>query len=321
MKTRFRLASLSVASLAGLAGVLTLAACSSGADSALDAKTSNAKTAKSDAAQTADARAGGYPVLEPAAAPSAATAPTAGAAETPAVTGGASVPVAAAPARSSASMSREPARRTSGPRASTPVPVEPTDDARSAEPEPQPDLPPARPVSMIAAGTVLDATIDDEISTEHAHEGDRFQAELAEDVLGPHGEVLLHAGSIVNGRVAASHESTGPQDPASLKLEVESITADGRTLGLAADVVDVQVDAHTRDSNQTSVAKVTAGAAVGALIGRIVGGSGKDAAKGAVAGAAAGAAAAYMTRDGHAVVKPGAVMKMRLTDRLVVDQP
>jgi hypothetical protein len=307
MKTRARLAS-----IAGLAGVLTLAACASGADSALDAKTA---AGQADAAQT-QAKAA-YPVLVPA---------STGAAESTTPPGGA--PVEPANGASTASSTGpapapRPSRPAAGPRVTSTVPAEPARDPRTYAPSTpsQPDAPPARPVAMIAAGTTLSATIDDEITTEHAHEGDHFRAELAEDVLGPHGEVLLHAGSIVNGRVAASHESTGPQDPASLKLEVESITADGRTLGLAADVVDVQIDAQTRDSNQTSAAKVAGGAAAGALIGRILGGSGTDAPKGAAVGAAAGAAAAYATRSGHAVVKPGAVMKVRLTDRLVVEQP
>jgi hypothetical protein len=175
-------------------------------------------------------------------------------------------------------------------------------------------------VSFVAAGTAIDATVDEELSTERSREGDRFHARLVEDVLGANGEVLLPAGALLNGRVAMSHASTGPDDLAALDVEIESITADGRTLPLAADVVELDVQAQARDSNRRTAAKVGIGAAAGAVVGRILGSDKGDAAKGAVVGAAAGAAVAVAQRDGHAVVKPGARMVVRLTDRLVVQR-
>lgn len=196
-------------------------------------------------------------------------------------------------------------------------------------PTPRPALPagttPAQPSTpaparFIAAGTTIAATMDEELKTGTTQEGDRFHARIVEDVLGANGEVLLPAGAIVNGRVTTSHASTGPDDLAALDVEVESITVDGRTLPLSADVVELEMQAQARDSNTRTAAKVWIGAAAGAVVGRILGSDKGDAAKGAAVGAAAGAAAAIATRDGNAVVKPGARMVVRLTDRLVIER-
>ncbi len=176
-----------------------------------------------------------------------------------------------------------------------------------------------RTPAFIAAGTSISATVDEELTTERTREGDRFHARLSEDVLGANGEVLLPAGAVLNGRVTTSHQSTGAQDPAALELEVGSITAAGRTLPLAADVVEVEAKVSTRDSNAETATKVAVGAAAGALMGRILGKDRESTVKGTVAGAVAGGAVAAATRSGHAVVKPGARMVVRLTERLVVE--
>ena len=149
--------------------------------------------------------------------------------------------------------------------------------------------------------------------------GDRFHATVADDVLGANGEVLLPKGAVVNGRVAESRASGAANDPAVLRLEVESVTLDGRTLVLPAEVVEVEAAIGTRDSGQKTAVKVGAGAAAGAVIGKILGGDKSSTLKGAIAGAAVGTAAAMATKDGQAVIKPGARMVVKLTDRLVVE--
>jgi hypothetical protein len=206
------------------------------------------------------------------------------------------------------------AERPAAPRSSTrPTPRPALPSAPSSAPA---QAPAARP--FVAAGTQLATTVEDEMSTETAKQGDRFHAVLADDVLGENGVVLIPKGAVVNGRVATSRESAGANDPAVLELEVESITTGGQTLALQADVVEVEAEIGRRDSSQKTAVKVGAGAAAGAVIGRILGGDKKDALKGAIAGAAAGTAAAIATKDGQAVVKPGARMVVRLTDRLVL---
>ena len=193
---------------------------------------------------------------------------------------------------------------------------------RATTPAPRPASTPAAPArarAFLAAGTEIAATVDEELTTEKSVAGDRFHATVADDVLGANGEVLLPKGAVVNGRVAESRESGGANDPAVLRLEVESVMLDGRTLTLPADVVEVEAEIGARDSGQKTAVKVVAGAVAGAVIGRILGGDKSSAAKGAVAGAAVGTAAALATKDGQAVIKPGARMVVKLTDRLVVE--
>jgi hypothetical protein len=216
----------------------------------------------------------------------------------------------AAPASEPAPPARSERRRPT-PRPAVAPGATPSEPAAPVAPE---------PAAFIAAGTAIGATVDEELNTERAREGDRFHARLVEDVLGANGEVLLPAGAILNGRVTMSHASTGPDDLAALEVEVESITADGRTLPLAADVIELDVQAQARDSNTRTAAKVGIGAAAGAVVGRILGSDKRDAAKGAAVGAAAGAAVAVAQRDGNAVVKPGARMVVRLNERLIVSR-
>lgn len=167
--------------------------------------------------------------------------------------------------------------------------------------------------AFVAAGTQVSATVVEELTTARSRVGDRFHATLADDVLGANGEVLLPKGAVLNGRVAESRESGAADDPAALSLEVESVTAGGRTLSLQAEVVELDAQIGERDSGNQSAVKVGVGAAAGAAIGRILGRDRGSALKGAVVGAAAGTALAMATRDGHAVVKPGARMVVRLT--------
>jgi hypothetical protein len=139
-------------------------------------------------------------------------------------------------------------------------------------------------------------------------------------VLGAGGEVLIPAGTKVNARVVESRESTGSDQPAVLVVEVESLGIGAEALPLVAEVVEVESQVQARDSNTRTATKVGVGAVAGALLGRILGDDKKDAAKGAAVGAAAGAAVAIAQRDGHAVVKPGARMVVRLTERLFVQR-
>ena len=136
---------------------------------------------------------------------------------------------------------------------------------------------------------------------------------------GANGEVLLPKGAVLSGRVAESHESGAADDPAALRVEVESVTVGERTFSLRADVVELDAEFGTRDGDVQTAVKVGAGAAAGAAIGRILGGGRSSTIKGAVAGAAAGTAVALATRDGHAVVRAGARLVVRITERVMVE--
>jgi hypothetical protein len=189
-------------------------------------------------------------------------------------------------------------------------------------PEPAPDAEraaPAEPRRVLAAGRMLDLSVEARITTESAREGDVVLAAITEDILGSAGEVLLPAGTQLKGRVAESRESTSSDEPAVLRLEFESITVNGTERPLEATVVEMAIDAQSRDSNTRTAAKVGIGAAAGAIAGRIIGGDRGSAVKGAVVGGVAGTAAAVATRSGHATLEPGARIVIRLDQELVLD--
>jgi hypothetical protein len=204
-----------------------------------------------------------------------------------------------------------------------------TASASRPRPTPRPAVPasaspePARPVRealFVPEGTLIEATVDSDLSTERSVVGDRFFATIADDLLGANGAVLIPAGATINARVAESRASTGPAQPAVLVVEVESIGSGRPALPLTAEVVELEAEVQARDSNTQTATKVGVGAVAGAILGRILGDDKKDAAKGAVVGAAAGAAVAVAQRDGHAVVKPGARMVVRLSEGLFVEE-
>ena len=170
------------------------------------------------------------------------------------------------------------------------------------------------PVPFVQAGATLTFAIVDEISTKSAKVGDPFSARLVSDFISEGGETLLPAGAVLHGTVAESIESTRNEEPAVIRLAVESVETSSGTLTLVADVEELQMKTDAKDTNRLSAGKVAAGAAAGAIIGKIAGGT----KTGAAVGGAGGAALAIATRDGHATIRAGARLVVRLTDRLSI---
>jgi hypothetical protein len=171
---------------------------------------------------------------------------------------------------------------------------------------------------MVAAGSTMDLALEAKLTTESSKVGDEVHATISQDVLGDGGQVLLPAGTRLSGHVMESQASTGPDSPAVLRLAFESVTVDGEQRPLKASVVEMDVQADTRDSNTRTAAKVGVGAAAGAIAGRVIGGDKRGAITGAVVGAAAGGAVAATTRSGHATLEQGARIVIRLDEALVV---
>ena len=227
-------------------------------------------------------------------------------------------PAAPAPA------TRAPSRPASRPAATRPqggtaggsypsTPVEP----RPADATPSPEA--RREMRTLAAGRTLALNAEAEVTTESSLVGDEVTATISEDILGSSGEVLLPIGTRLKGKVVESRESTSADEPAVLRVEFQSVIVNGVERPIKATVTEMDVDAQARDSNTRTAAKVGVGAAAGAIVGRILGGDRKDAVKGAVVGGAAGTAAAIATKSGHATLKPGARIVLRLDEALLID--
>ncbi len=187
-------------------------------------------------------------------------------------------------------------------------------------PPPPPDFAGKGDVVEIPRGTTLSLLLEETLSTEANRPGDTFTATLVDDLLASDGMVLLPGGVRFRGRVTESRESPAPGEPAVLGIAVESLVLDGVRMPVEATVVHAEPAAESRDSDRETAGKVAAGAAAGAILGRILGRSAKDALKGAVAGALAGTAVALATREGHAVLREGSVIVVRLEEPLRIPE-
>ena len=195
-----------------------------------------------------------------------------------------------------------------------PPPPSPEDNMEGMTMDDEGDEMPADEPVFIASGTTLTFAMEAPISTDKNKAGDMFSAKLVSDVLSEDGRVLLPMGAVLLGRVTESVESPSADQPAMLRLAVESIEAGGSAYSVVGEIEDVQVQAEARDSNRRSAATAVAGAAAGAVLGRLTGRT----KTGAVAGAAAGVAVALSTRDGQATIPSGAQLTVRLSERLII---
>ena len=176
---------------------------------------------------------------------------------------------------------------------------------------------------QINAGTVLRARLEQTIDTETTKVGTRFTAQLLTEVARS-GEVLLPAGTILQGRVTKVHGGKRVSGAAAIRLQAESVAfPDGTTYALHATVSGIEnfKDAHVNDEG-TILAKThpeidaaalglttTAAAVTGAVVGGGVG-----AAVGAGIGAGVGTYM-WLNRD-HQEVLPAGIALL-----LSVDEP
>ncbi len=179
--------------------------------------------------------------------------------------------------------------------ATTPAPSKPT-----AKPKPKPAPTPAPAASVtVPAGTALKISIDQQISSETAHEGDSWTGKITEPVvIGT--AAPFPAGSVVHG-VVAGVAPAAKGDRAFLVLKITSIEAEGRSIGISA-AGDSIIAGSTRKRNLGAIA---GGAAAGALIGKAVGGSNKGAVIGGILGGAAATGAVAGSKGFQVVVKEG----------------
>jgi uncharacterized protein YcfJ len=151
---------------------------------------------------------------------------------------------------------------------------------------------------IVPDGTMLMATLDNDLTTQTANTGDHFTMTV--------NSPSQFAGAIIEGHVANVTRSGRVTGRSVLSLNFDDIrTRDGRTYQFAGfldsvrtsngEIVQVDNEGTVRDQSQTRTTEERAaiGTAVGAIIGAIAGG-GKGAAIGAILGAGAGAGSVYV---------------------------
>jgi hypothetical protein len=146
------------------------------------------------------------------------------------------------------------------------------------------------------AGTHLTVRTDSQISSGTAKAGDRFSANLANDLV-VEGKVLAKAGAPAKGKVTYAKSSGRLHDPGELTLRLTSVEINGKAVPISTSGFHAKGKSHTK----SNVTKIGGGAAAGALIGALAGG-GKGAAIGAGVGAGAGTGVAAATGKEEAVV-------------------
>ena len=146
------------------------------------------------------------------------------------------------------------------------------------------------PVSFtVPAGTRLDLTINDELSSRKNKPGDTFTAKVATDVRDASGTIVIEEGSTVNGSVVAVKPAPNRRTPGTLTIALSTVEIDGKTFPIRATVDSVQREYRKQPISGSDAAKVGIGAAAGAVIGQVISKNTKGTVIGAVVGRVASA--------------------------------
>ncbi len=171
--------------------------------------------------------------------------------------------------------------------------------------------------NVIPAGTQLSIRTNEAIQADKNSAGRTFSAQIAQDIMGQNGQLLVPRGSPAtlsvvptNGGVLGS--VTGNQ----VALGLQTITVNGQTFNVQSAAQNVGnnrgIGANKRTAEMTG-----GGALLGTLIGAAAGGA-KGAIIGAVVGGGAGAAAQVATKGSNINVPAESVLTFKLDQPLVL---
>lgn len=177
---------------------------------------------------------------------------------------------------------------------------------------PQGNQPYGQSNAVVPAGTQIQIRTNENINADQNTNGRTYSAEIANDVMGQNGQVLIPKGSpatLVVSKVGSGNLGTSNQ----VALGLESVNINGRTYNLQSNDVN-QSGNRGIGANKRTAEMTGGGALLGTLIGAVAGG-GKGAAIGAVLGGAGGAAAQVLTKGNEVKVPAETVLTFKL------DQP
>src|ERR1700752_116851 len=175
------------------------------------------------------------------------------------------------------------------------------------------------PVSFtVPAGTRLDLTIDDELSSRKNKPGDTFTAKVFTDVRDASGAIVIEEGSTVNGSIVAVKPAPNRRTPGTLTIALSTVEVNGKTFPIRATVDSVQREYRKQPISGKDAAKVGVGAAAGAVIGQVISKNTKGTVIGAVVGGIAGAGVAAETKDLDIVIPDGSHVLVTVTEPMKV---
>ena len=181
----------------------------------------------------------------------------------------------------------------------------------------------AAPQLIVPAGTEIDATLQEALSSKTAKIGDRFTAVTTQPVKSSNGQIAIPAGTTINGEVIQAEEGkTLPivRGKGRLNLRFRDLTLPSHTsFPLSATLVSIhgsnassEGEVQSSTSAGTAVKDVGIGAGIGTVAGLIFGSALKGLAIGAIAGG--GYVLATKGKDVEVPAKSG--MKLKLDQSL-----
>ena len=165
---------------------------------------------------------------------------------------------------------------------------------------------PALAPLIIPAGTSITIRLQQPLSSASAVPGERFQAVLEEPLVAGD-QVVVPAGTPVEGHVVSARHSGRLHHPGQLGLTLDSLIVDQHTIPLATS----QVAAHGKSHKKRNWGWIGGGAGGGAAIGALAGG-GTGALIGTGVGAAAGTTTAFFTGKKDVTFGSERVLRFRL---------
>ena len=164
----------------------------------------------------------------------------------------------------------------------------------------------------IPAGTRITVRTDSQISSKTAKAGDKFNANLARDLV-VDGKTIAKKDAPVKGKVTYAKPSGRLHAPGQVTLRLTSIEINNKMVAISTSGFHAKGKSHTK----SNVTKIGGGAAAGALIGGLAGG-GKGALIGTAVGAGAGTGVAAATGKEEAVVHAETVITFTTTTNTTV---
>jgi hypothetical protein len=173
---------------------------------------------------------------------------------------------------------------------------------------------PSGPVKVtIQAGTNLAVRVDQHISVKTSRAGDTFTGEVVDPVVDPNGVAVVPKGTRVSGVIDASHARGRVKGASVLELRLTTMTLGGTEYQLrTADLTQTK-----KGKGKRSAAMIGGGAGLGMLIGGLAGG-GKGVLIGGLAGGGAGTAGAAMTGNRDLEIPAESIVHFKLSQNLVV---
>lgn len=171
----------------------------------------------------------------------------------------------------------------------------------------------ANSANEIAAGTEVQIRTNENIDANKETVGRQYSAEIAQDVMGSNGQVLIPKGSPATLAVQNVSSGTLGVQSNEVALALQSVTINGQKHDITANTVQ-QSGNRGIGANRRTAEMTGGGALLGTLIGAMAGG-GKGAAIGAAVGAAGGAATQVLTRGSEVKVPAETLLTFKL------DQP